>query len=147
LENFEGWCLRDPATGFYCKIKTEWYIRNHRAQTELRERDVADMVVDETIDDIKSALALDGFDLTPIEEIETRVSNELGELISCVNEEIAVFIADKTNFKQIAQDYKDHKLFGLIMSLVRGKEPDYKKFWVQNFREAYSLKGVYNKNF
>lgn len=146
LENFEGWCLRDPVTGFYCKLKCGWYLRNHRAQTELRERDVADMVIDETIDDIKSALALDGFDITPIEEIERKVSNELAETAYSVFN-IVNSIEDKTNFKQIAQDCKDHKLFGLIMSVVRGKEPDYKKFWIQTFRDNYSLKCVYNKNF
>lgn len=146
LINFEGWCLRDTSTGFYCKLKTAWYLRNHRAQTELRERDVADMIIDETIDDIKSALALDGFDITPIEEIEKRVADQITELSSSVIE-IVKSIADKTNFKQIAADYKDHKLFGLIMSEVRGKTPNYKKYWANNMRDRYSLKAVYNSNF
>lgn len=143
LENFEGWCLRDPATGFYVKLKCEWYLRMHKARTELRERDVADMVIAETIDDIKSALSLDGFNLTPIEEIERRVAEEIANIRETVDYIVAT-VEDKTNFKAIAAKYKDHAYFGLIMSAVRGKEPDYKKYWQQNFRDNYSLKTVYS---
>lgn len=143
LENFEGWCLRDSVTGFYVKQKTEWYLRNHRARTELRERDVADMVIEETIDDIKSALSLDGFDLAPVEEIERRVSGEISEVRYFVETTIGD-IEDITDFKGIALKFKDYTTFGLIMAQVRGKEPDYKKYWVQNFRENYSLKTVYS---
>lgn len=143
LENFEGWCLRDSATGFYVKLKTEWYLRMHRARTELRERDVADMVIEETVDDIKSALSLDGFDLTPIEEIEKSVACELSELRNIV-EDFVDMIEDETDFKAIALRFKDYTTFSLIMSVVRGKEPDYKRYWVNNFRENYSLKPVYS---
>lgn len=143
LENFEGWCLRDPATGFYVKLKTEWYPRMHRARTELRERDVADMVIAETVDDIKSALSLDGFDLAPIEAIEYRVSDELVSIRNDVEYALSG-IADKTDFKTIAGHWNDHEYFGLIMAAVRGKEPDYKKYWQQNLRENYSLKTVYS---
>lgn len=143
LENFEGWCLRDPATGFYVKLKCEWYLRMHKARTELRERDVADMVIAETIDDIKSALSLDGFDLTPIEEIERRVSDELVSIRNGVEYALSG-IEDKADFKTIAGHWNDHEYFGLIMASVRGKEPDYKKYWVQNFRDNYSLKTVYS---
>ena len=146
LTDYEGWCLRDVSTGFYCKLKTAFYLRNHRAQTELRERDVADMVIDETIDDIKSALALDNFDLTDILSIESRVVGELSALRTQV-ETIVDGIADKTDFKTVALTYKPHPMFGLIMETVRGKEPDFKKFWVNNLRDGYSLKCVYNKNF
>lgn len=146
LENFEGWCLRDAEIGFYVKVKTSWYLRNHRAQTELRERDVADMVIDETIDDIKSALTLDGFDLTPIESIEHSVVSELSYLRE-TTESLVESVKDKSDFKVIASTFKDHAYFGLIMTSVRGKEPDYKKFWKANFRDNYSLKCVYNGNF
>lgn len=146
LTNFEGWCLRDVKTGFYCKLKVDWYLRLHRANTELRERDVADMVIDETIDDIKSALALDNIDMTDILKIEQQVVSEISALRGTVDE-IVAGIEDKTNFKEIAIKFKTHPMFGLIMSAVRGGEVDFKKFWVNNYRENYSLRGVYNKNF
>lgn len=146
LENFEGWCLRDVETGFYVKVKTSWYLRNHRAQTELRVRDVADMVIDETLDDIKAALTLDGFDLTPIETIEHDVVSQLSYLRE-TTESLVESVKDKSDFKVIANTFKDHAYFGLIMTSVRGKEPDYKKFWKSNFRENYSLKCIYNENF
>lgn len=146
LTNFEGWCLRDVKTGFYCKLKTSHYLRLHRANTELRERDVADMAIDETIDDIKSALALDNIDMTDILKIEQQVVSEITALRGTVDE-IVASIEDKTNFKEIAMKFKTHPMFGLIMSTVRGGEADFKKFWVNNYRENYSLKCVYNKNF
>lgn len=146
LTNFEGWCLRDVKTGFYCKLKTAYYLRLHRINTELRERDVADMVIDETIDDIKSALALDNIDITDILKIEQQVVSEISALRQTVDE-IVAGIEDKTNFKEIAMKLKTHPMFGLIMATVRGTEPDFKKFWVNNYRENYSLRCVYNKNF
>ena len=146
LTDFEGWCLRDVSTGFYCKLKTAWYLRNHRAQTQLRERDVADMVIDETIDDIKSALALDNFDLTDILRIESQVVADLSVTRSTV-EDIVANLPDKNDFKEIAGRYREHSMFGLIMTAVRGKEPDYKKYWNNYLRTKYSLKCVYNKNF
>lgn len=146
LTDFEGWCLRDVATGFYCKLKTEWYLFQHRARTELRERDCFDMWLDEKLDDIKSSLSLEGFDLTPIEDIEQRASNLYTHVVA-VLDGILEGIEDKTNFKQIAETYKTHELFGLIMSSVRGKEPDIKKLVAQRYREEFSLSCVYNKNF
>lgn len=146
LTNFEGWCLRDVKTGFYCKLKTDWYLFNHRARTELRERDVFDMWLDEKLDDIKSGLSLEGFNLSPIEDIERRASN-LYIHVAGVLDGILGSIEDKTNFKQIAETYKTHELFGLIMSSVRGKEPDIKKLVSQRYRDEFSLRCVYNKNF
>ena len=146
IKDFEGWCLRDVSTGFYCKLKTAWYLFQHRARTELRERDCFDMWENESIDDIKSALSLEGFDLSPIEEIERKAS-QLYSRIAMDLCSILKDIEDKKNFKHIAETYKSHELFGLIMSSVRGKEPNIKKHIHQRYRETFSLKCVYNKSF
>ena len=142
LTDFEGWVLRDR-NGFHCKLKTAWYLRNHRAKTELRERDVADMVVNETIDDIKSSLALDGYDLSPIEHIEREVNRDFSYMQQYVDH-VVKNIKDKTDYKSIALEYGNDAYFNLIMSEVRGKEPDYKKYWKNDFRDTYGLNTVYS---
>ncbi len=152
LSDFEGWCLRDTGTGFYAKLKTDWYLRNHKARTGLRERDVADMVVEETFDDIKSALNIDGFDITPVEEIERKVVGDLVNLESEVNTlcnkmKSVHTVGGNLDFKAVALAINTNKFFGLVITLLRGKEPDYKKFWKDNLRQNYSLKCLYNENF
>jgi len=46
--------------------------------------------------------------------------------------------------KDVAIKYKDHELFGLIMTSFTGKEPDYKKFWVKTYRNSYNLATIYS---
>lgn len=152
LTDFEGWCLRDTDTGFYAKLKTDWYLRNHKARTKLRERDVADMVIEETLDDIKSALNLDGLDISRIEEVEHKVVSELVALenevqLLCNRMKETHTVGDKLDFKSVAMEINAHKLFGLAMMVLRDKEPDYKKFWKDVLRQNYSLKCLYNCNF
>lgn len=123
------------------KCKTEWYVRNHRIRTELRERDVADMVVEETIDDIKSFCATNGYDIAPVLEIEKRVVEEL-ELLTGEVYNLASVSKD-TSDKNFALANRDSPLFGLVMAVRKGKEPDFKKFWNRNMREKYSLITIY----
>lgn len=142
LENFEGWVLCNPATGFYVKQKTDWYLRQHRVNTDLRERDVADMVIEETIDDCKSAVTAAGLSLQPVEDIETSVVSDLVDLRTEVERLVSCLI-DKKDFKAAAAFYKNHPYFGMIMAELRGKEPDYKRHWKDHMRTKYSLKTIY----
>lgn len=144
LKNFEGYVIQFES-GMFVKLKTIWYNENHRIHTELRERDVAEMVVNETLDDCKSIVHLSGLDISLIEKIEERVVHELNEMRTEVER-----VVDKTltmNVKEIAIEYKKHFLFSLIMKAVREQEPDYVEFWKRNFLRHYSLDCVYNSNF
>ncbi len=145
LTNFEGYVL-ELADGRRVKIKTEWYLRNHRAKTDLRVRDVAEAVADETVDDIKSALSLDGNDLTPIEEIEKMVVSEIDH-IRQDTEELLNLIRLQPSRKEAAAKFSNNENFGLAMKLLDGKEVDFAKTWKARRLKQIPLCSVYNKNF
>lgn len=144
LENFEGYVLV-LADGRRVKLKTDWYIRNHRIRTDLRERDVAEMVADENVDELKIAASNEKYDLEPIVAIETQVVKELSEIRQTV--EATVISCKERSVKEVALDYNGHQLFSLIMTAFRGKDPDYVKYWKRYFLGAYSLKSIYNPKF
>jgi T4 RnlA family RNA ligase len=127
------------------KYKTAWYLQMHRTMTELRVRDVAEAVVNETVDDLKSLVASQGKDIAAIEDIENQVANELHWLRSEVNTIVQSFIGE--TFKDAALALKGTQLFSLVMSELRGKEPNYIDFWKKNFLKTYSLKVIYNPSF
>lgn len=127
------------------KYKTAWYLSMHRTMTELRARDVAEAVVNETVDDLKSLVASQGKDITPIEAIEDQVARELHSIRSEVNTVAQSFIGE--TFKDAAIALKGTQLFSLVMSELRGKEPNYIDFWKKNFLKNYSLRVVYNPSF
>ena len=145
VEDFEGYVLRFDKFGMtqLVKIKSEWYLRMHRVKTALRERDVADMFLDETIDDVKSAITAAGLSLEPIEAIERRVTAELSAAMSTVAQLLVKAKKMKTR-KDVAIEYNQSPLFGLLMSAYSGNDPDYKKYWVKNYRDGYGLNTIYS---
>jgi T4 RnlA family RNA ligase len=148
LTNFEGYVLL-LNDGRRVKLKTRWYLSMHRTMTQLRVRDVAEMVVDETIDDCKSLLSSQGMDLTPVEIIEHQVIRELSSLRAGVEQLKASYQLAKLSIKDIALDLQERKepLFSLVMTAMRDRDPDYVKYWKANYLKMYSLEGVYNSNF
>lgn len=144
--DIEGYVLL-LSDGRRVKIKTKWYLELHRTMTELRVRDVAEMVADETVDDCKSLLSSQGKDLKPIENIDKQVTEQISEIRARVEYLVSQYSGQ--DFKSIAIDLKskNEPVFGLVMYAVRGKEPDYVDYWKNNFLKEYSLRGVYNSNF
>lgn len=132
--------------GSRVKYKTQWYLKMHRIMTDIRERDIAAMVVDETVDDLKSLLTSEGKSLDPILDIENRVESELNNL-KHMTEIMSHNPTGEWQVKDFAIQYKGHKLFILIMAKVRGKEPNYLEFWKRNHLPNYSLRCVYNSTF
>lgn len=144
--DFEGFVLllRD---GTRVKIKTDWYIRNHKIKTNLRVRDVAEMVVKETIDELKTVVSAEGLDLAPVLEIEKSVVKELSGIRNYV-ESIVDNIPIDATAKEIATSHlKNDPFFNAIMCVWRGKEPDYIRIWEKMFLSNYSLDSIYNWNF
>lgn len=127
------------------KYKTAWYLEQHVLRTQLRVRDIAEAVVNETIDDFKSSFALAGIPIEEIEKIEEQVTNEISRIRSDVISVAQSFIGG--TFKDAAIALKGSKYFSLIMSELRGKEPNYIEFWKKNFLNSYSLNSLLNKNF
>lgn len=131
--------------GSRVKLKTAWYSSVHRVMTEIRVRDVAEAVVNETIDDLKSLVALQGKSITPLEEIEKSVVNELLSIRSQVNTIAQSFIGEL--FKTAAIELQGSPYFALIMDTLRGKEPKIIDYWRKNYLKLYSLRVVYNPSF
>jgi len=157
-EDLEGWVIILP-NGQRVKLKTKWYLSRHRL-LDLRERDVAKMVIDETIDDIKSTAVERGLDLAIIEKIESKVLKELQCIIDQWNElesECRRLLREsgieEDNSREywskvafVAKDLLPYS-FGTLMNKMRGKDLDYKKMWSDRFEKEYNLRSVYNSNF
>lgn len=138
VENIEGWILQFE-DGEMVKVKCDWYLKRHRAMTFLRERDIAQLVLDEGLDDVKSLLVGDGVNIDDILQIERRVVTQLGFLQS---EVLSIMLLDgKMDRKDFAIKYREHSHFGLLMAEYTGKQPDYKAYFERNIlREQYSLR-------
>lgn len=149
LENatdLEGFVIR-LTSGQMVKVKCPWYTINHRIMTELRERDIALAVVEETIDDLKAALVTQGKDLSPIQIIEDAVIFQL-EGIMLETQQLRDKLKQFPTRKEAAISHHKHPLFSLAMDLYVGREPDYKNFWKKrHLKVDYSLRVVYNQSF
>lgn len=143
VEDIEGWVFQFE-NGDMVKLKTKWYIDRHHAMTFLRVRDIARMVVDETIDDLKAKLAGDGVDVTPIVEIEEKVVDELNKIERAIDtlyeEATSKFGQDR---KSIAMTFRQHPMFGLMMQKFSGREPDVKEHFQRRVMdEMFDLRQI-----
>lgn len=153
VEGVEGWIVYDHAKNELYKVKTKWYLQQHKVRTQMRERDVAELAALEKLDDVKSLVSDAGLDLSKIEVIEKSVSDDIGSIRRNVE-----FCVDQTAWeevrgrkitaKEMADMYKNHVLFGIIMTKFRGKEPNYVDYFLRNILKVkYGLKNVYNEKF
>lgn len=151
MSHIEGFVLtalhKETATPTMFKVKTQWYSDNHHVMTDLRERDVAVAVLNESIDDIKSLVATSGVAIDKIEAIEHRVVQQLSEIVQ-QTESLCELMHGIETRKEIAMLYKNNKFFSLAIRLLDDGEPDYKKFFTTHYLKVdYSLTVVYNPSF
>lgn len=138
-EQIEGWIVQFD-DGNMVKLKTKWYIDLHHSVTFTRERDIAEMVVNETVDDFKSYLSSIGESLDKVEAIEERVNRTILDIATRVETFYANNVTpDRKAFVELA---KKHELFGLIMMRYSGKELRYKEYFTKHFLHHYSLETV-----
>jgi T4 RnlA family RNA ligase len=139
-EGIEGWILQAD-DGQMWKVKTKWYCELHHSVTFTRYRDVARTVLEDKSDDLKAAFALTGRDIAPIVEIERVIFDKIkayeDEVQNVVMYQDALMTA-----KDMALKYKDHELFGQIMSTFRGKSVDWLKFYLVNHIRDHSLEVI-----
>jgi len=145
IKDFEGYVVQ-LANGIRVKQKSSWYLKMHVIMTALRERDIAKAVIDETLDDIKSMISAEGKDLAPVIEIENRVVLGIENMRIETEQLVKQFESLETR-KDIAMTYRDHSMFSLAMKLYDGKEPDYKKTWVDRYLQDFNLRTIYNTSF
>lgn len=141
VEGIEGWVIQFE-DGEMVKLKTAWYMERHKCMTFLRERDIARMVVSESLDDVKSMLVGDGVDITPILEIEARVLKDIFDVEHSVKS-LAPEEDYKLDRKTFAIKYKDNSgpYFGLLMHLYSGKVPNYIEWFEKNvLDQTYGLR-------
>lgn len=156
LEGEEGWVLEILDTGNLSssrvKFKTVWYNDRHRL-LDLRERDVADAVIEDKIDDLRESMVAAGADLMRLYEIQQKVVTELTSLMDVsVNLLKQAKEKDDTQ-KGVALFMQDgHKEFlPIVMALFAGDESkaerNNKKLWERTFREGYKLRSIVNSKF
>ena len=139
IEGVEGWVFQ-LASGQRVKLKTEWYLRRHKL-TNYHERDIFDMILDESLDDVAAAIKEKPGAWDKVEQISHRVHDLMkhvkGQVDGLMVEWSGMDLAD------IGKQYNQHPVFSLAISQFRGKEPDYKKFLINNYRKDFSTNPVF----
>ena len=130
----EGWIIQFD-DGEMVKLKTQWYNELHHAVTFTRWRDIARAVCDDKADDLKGAFALTGRSIEPILLVERKIKARLEAVKEMVEVPVKYGRAESLTPKDMALKWKDDEHFGLIMTLFRGKEPDWMAWYVKNHLE------------
>ena len=141
-ENFEGYVFQFK-NGDMVKLKSKWYLNLHHNVVFLSERRVAEMVLEETLDDFKSFLVGGGsFDsLKRVEEIETIISHDLAILE--IEVEALVNARKEVSKKDFAIELCKHPLFGLAITLFDDRDPKYKEHYTKwILKEKFGLDQV-----
>jgi RNA ligase len=142
MKDREGYIIQF-SNGDMVKLKCPWYLRMHRAITFLRERDIAILAINEELDDVKSSLLESGIDLTPVNEVETRLKNILTNYSDIIETEYKK--TAHLNRKEFAIANKANPLFGLIMEKYLGKGFSLIDWYKRNkLKEDFSLKVLAN---
>lgn len=138
VQGIEGYILQFN-DGKMIKIKSDWYNAQHRAEAGLRERDVAKMFLEGTLDDVKGSLKTDGYDITRLEDIESRILDTLNEMENYVVKRAKELrgLDFKTAALQIKSD--DNPLGNYVLNTLRGKELRLDKHFKAYCLNSYSL--------
>jgi RNA ligase len=123
-ENFEGYVFETSAGERY-KWKCAWYDLLHHNCTFTTERNIAEMVADEKVDDFKAyCVSIGDTELfNKVEAIETRAVNLLRDLTLAVD--ATVVIDGGLEVKDFCLKHKDNPLFHLMIAAFRHKEVNY----------------------
>lgn len=143
MRDAEGYVIYFPKTNLRVKTKSLWYQNLHRVNTDLRVRDVAKMVVDETIDDIKELIIETKKDINKIVEIENNILKDYEYIIVEINKLKELSLKYSTR-KEFAIENSPHKYFGQAIKDLDNRNWDWKEIWYKEFLTNYSLKTVYS---
>jgi len=118
-KDVEG-CVVTFDDGFMVKIKTEWYVDLHHLIDSVNREDyVAQMVLNETIDDAISKLNIETEKeiITWMKDIERKIKKYMSERISEVETLVSKYDGSMKNF---AIEYRSDKNFGLAALVLKG---------------------------
>lgn len=133
---FEGYVITFK-DGKKVKVKTNYYLALHRNVTFTTERQIAEMVLDDVIDDYKAYIqSLETEELSKrVDEIESQVIKELIELEKTCNDIIAT---DKDlSVKDFSLKWKSQKMFHLLIRGFRGNDMPFKDYYKMNYLEKF----------
>lgn len=142
LTEKEGYIIQFD-DGDMVKVKCPWYVSLHKTVTFLRERDIAELVLDERLDDVYEALDKLGINTDRVAQIETDIKKSLIHILRTVEDR---YMQDRhLDRKEFAIKNSKWCYFGMLMSMYLGKEPDVKGFYKKFvMKDAWSLRQVGN---
>lgn len=142
LQEFEGYVFQF-LDGAMVKAKCAWYRRLHRSITFLRERNIAELALNEELDDVKGSLIEAGVDLAAVLAVESRLKDIL---VKITDEVDAIWSADKAlDRKTYAIKNREHPYFGMLMSRYIGRDIELKDWYTKHrLRGDFSLNTLAN---
>ncbi len=126
------------------KIKCPWYLKLHRTVTFIRERDIAEAFLDESLDDVKEALFNINANMDRVLEIEQELSDDILKIVS----EVDMLYTDNSQLsrKDYAIKFKEHAYFPLLMQKYVNGEYDVLKWYKLNRLNNYTLRQICQSN-
>lgn len=154
LEGEEGWVCHLNLDGkeTLVKFKTAWYLSRHRA-LDLRERDVARSVVEDTYDDDRGMYAEMGVDTAITDAIAARVRNEMLHIRSILDGGLHSVRYNGGDRKATAGLIKANfpELMTPIMDIIYGDgnrvDGWIKRRWYEKYESGYNLRSITNPMF
>jgi RNA ligase len=139
VEGIEGYVIQFQ-NGEMIKIKTKWYMDLHNLVTFKRKRDIAYMVVEETIDDFIGYFSLNApeADLSQVHQINNFINDFITKLEIEVKEIARPYAL--LPIKDAAIAMKGHKYFGLVINQLRSHTNNYLAYYSTHYlKEHWSL--------
>ena len=136
MVDVEGYVIR-LASGQRVKVKTEWYLVQHRAKDSINyPRRLFEAVLAEATDDLRTLFHDDPLVIQRIEEMELFVEGKYNHLVDTVerfyerNKHM-----ERKEYAILGQKELVKMHFGLAMSKYTGKEVNYKEFMAKKWKE------------
>lgn len=135
----EGFVIQLP-TGQLVKVKTDWYVTQHRAKDSINSpRRLYEAVLDEASDDLKGLFFDNQAVIDSITEMEEFVIRLKDDLIKSVDE---YFNENKElsrkDFAILGQKTLTKDVFSLVMMKYTGKQIDYTE-WLKKHYKTYGI--------
>jgi RNA ligase len=135
MEGVEGYVV-ELDCGHRVKVKTEWYLVQHRAKDSINSpRRLFEACIEEATDDLRSLFFDDPVAIAMIEEMEKFAEHHYNHTV----DQVERFYERNKNLERkdyaiLGQKELDKRIFGLAMSKYLGREVDYKAFMRKNYK-------------
>jgi T4 RnlA family RNA ligase len=135
MEGIEGYVV-ELDSGQRVKIKTEWYLTQHRAKDSINSpRRLFEACIEEATDDLRSLFYDDPLIIARIDEMQKFAESLYNGTVAQVekfyerNKDL-----ERKDYAILGQKELDRSIFGLAMNKYLGREVDYKHFLRKNYK-------------